>query len=122
MADSEMRAVSLPNLKASRKYASSRDWLRSCQEIQQKKMTPEMKQRLQRQAKRQRNIGKKCKRARVYAKANDISRKAWAQGNMRLMSAPAPQVASSSSEYYGKASRQMRSIQAVYHNASAWNN
>lgn len=135
MADSEMQdqqvqqvaslninqALSAPGLRSkSKRYASSRDWLSSCRSIQQERMTPEMKARLQRQAKRQRNIGKKCKRARVYAKANDISRKAWAQGNMRLMSAPAPQVDSSRSEYYGKASRQMRSIQAVYHNASAW--
>jgi len=103
-----------------KRYNSSRDWLSSCKSVQQAKMTPEMKARLQRQAKRQRKIGKKCKRAKVYQRANDISRNAWAQGNARLMSAPAPAIASN--DYYSKSNAQMKSVQAVYRNFDAWNN
>lgn len=99
----------------SKRYNSSRDWLQSCRSIQSERMTPEVKARLQRQAKRQRQHGKKKKRAKCYQKANEISRKAWAQGNLRLMSA-APAVRMESS----KAEVQMKSIQSVYANVDAW--
>jgi len=99
----------------SKRHNSSRDWLQSCRSVQSERMTPEVKARLQRQAKRQRHYGKKKKRAKCYQKANEISRKAWAQGNLRLMSA-APEVRMESS----KAEVQMKSIQSVYANVDAW--
>jgi len=108
--------------KIMRKYHSSREWLQSCKQIQQAKMTPELKARLQKQAKRQRKIGKKCKRAKVYQKANEMSRKAWAQGNLRLQSAPPPRAHYSEQLYHSKANMQLKSIQEVYHNAAAWEN
>lgn len=98
------------------RYASSNDWLAQTKQIQQQKMTPELKARLQKQAKRQRNIGKKCKRAKVYQKANELSRKAWAQENLRMASNSYNYAAVESS----KANVQMRAVQDVYQNIDAW--
>jgi len=128
MADAEPKFIPQQKLlkaksRAMRTYNSSREWLKSCQQIQQAKMTPELKARLQKQARRQRKIGKKCKRAKVYQKANEMSRKAWAQGNLRLQSAPAAAHGGYADDlYHSKANMQMKSIQSVYRNIQAWEN
>jgi len=73
-------------------------------------VTPEIRSRMQEKARRQKTRARKKKRAKLYQKNCELSRRAWHQGNARvMMSAP--------SHYESSANlsrNQMRSIQSVF--------
>jgi len=112
----EQNAVSMPVI--SRRYNSSQQWLSECRKKQSKKMTPELRARLKKQAKRQRHIGKRKKRAQVYQRAGLISKNAWAQGNLRVARSAESSYAASAS----KSAMQLQSVQNVYRSHDAWEN
>jgi len=92
------------------RYASSTQWLSDISTRQQSNVTPEIRQRLQQKAKRQKVRARKKKRAKVYQRAAECSSRAWRQGNLKVMNS-APQFYESSA---ASSREQMRSIQHVY--------
>jgi len=99
------------------RWDSSKAWVLDLKTRQSKNMTPEIQARIKKKARRQKRIGKKCKRAKVYQKAAFLSKNAWAQGNIRSVnSAPMEMLQAAD-----VSRQQMRSIQSVYRNNEAWN-
>lgn len=92
------------------RYASCNDWLADISSRQQSNVTPEIRQRIQEKARRQKVRARKKKRAKVYQRAAECNKRAWHQGNLRVMNS-APQFYESSA---ASSRMQMRSIQGLY--------
>jgi len=92
------------------RYASSSQWLQEISTRQQSFVTPEIREKIAEKARRQKVRARKKKRAKVYQRAAVLNKRAWGQGNRKMMlSAP------SLYEESAKESRsQMQSIQQLY--------
>jgi len=104
----------IPEERRNRTYGNSRDWLQEISSRQQSFVTPEIRQRQQEKGRRQKVRGRKKKRAQVYQRAAICSKRAWAQGNQKMLrSAPSRYAESATSSR-----NQMRSLQEeVYSSA-----
>jgi len=97
------------------RYASSSQWLADISSRQQSFVTPQIRQKIAEKARRQKVRARKKKRAQLYQKTAVLNKRAWGQGNRKLMlSAP---------ERYEEASmqsrEQMSSIQTLYRSRNA---
>lgn len=96
------------------RFASSNLWLADISSRQQTYVTPEIRNRIQAKGRRQKVRARKKKRAKLYQKTAEISRRAWHQGNQRVMCS-APQFVEESAS---SSRNQMKSIQSVYQHRS----
>lgn len=103
----------IPEERRNKTYGNSREWLQEISSRQQSFVTPEIRQRFQEKARRQKVRGRKKKRAKVYQKCAVMNKRAWAQGNAKMLrSAP-----SGFAESTNSSREQMRSIQTEVYRA-----
>lgn len=92
------------------RYVSSSQWLSDISTRQQEFVTPEMRNKIAEKGQRQKVRARKKKRAKLYQKTAVLNKRAWGQGNRKMMlSAPANYNSSTM-----ESRNQMRSIQSVY--------
>lgn len=98
------------NVRNESRYATPAQWLQEISSRQQSFVTPEIRNKIQEKARKQKVRARKKKRAKVYQKAATLNKRAWGQGNAKMLRS-APQFYEEST---ATSRAQMHSISDVY--------
>lgn len=93
---------------------SSNAWLERVQQIQKKKITPEIREKMRKKAVRSQQLNRRKKKCKAYKRAAVANKRAWGQGYSKAIRSAPQQMR----EAIQVNQCQMKSIQGVYHNYS----